>query len=88
MKYKKEGDFTFLNQMVSQYSLKKRRYDSILMEGVCVGEDAVVKNAIIDKDVVIPSGASIGVDIEEDKRKFVVTDSGIVVVPKKQRVKR
>ncbi|MCM8770724.1 MAG: glucose-1-phosphate adenylyltransferase [Candidatus Omnitrophica bacterium] len=62
-------------------------YDSILMEGVNVGRYAKIKRAIIDKDVDIPSGAVIGYDLEEDKKKFLVTESGIVVVAKGTKIK-
>ena len=62
--------------------------NSILMEGVQVGESSVVKNAIIDKDVSIPSGMQIGVNKNEDRKRFTVTNSGIIVVAKKQKVKR
>lgn len=57
--------------------------NSIIMEGVEVGKNAKIKNAIIDKEVVIPAGASIGYDLELDKKRFVLTTSGIVIVPKK-----
>ncbi len=57
--------------------------DSILMEGVIVGERAKIKNAIIDKQVVIPTNAKIGYDLESDRKKFAVTTSGIVIVAKK-----
>ena len=56
--------------------------DSILMEGVNVGRYAKVKRAIIDKDVEIPQGMVIGYDPEEDRKRFHVTESGIVVVAK------
>jgi glucose-1-phosphate adenylyltransferase len=56
--------------------------DSILMEGVEVGRHAVVHKAIIDKNVTIPPNTRIGVDVEEDKKRFTVTPSGIVVIPK------
>ncbi|MDP8259629.1 MAG: glucose-1-phosphate adenylyltransferase [Candidatus Gygaella obscura] len=56
--------------------------DSILMEGVNVGRHAKIKNAIIDKDVNIPENTVIGYDTEEDKKKFFVTERGIVVVAK------
>jgi len=57
-------------------------YDSILMEGVRVGEGAKIKGAIIDKDVHLPKGAVIGYDLENDKKRFSVTQSGIVLVAK------
>lgn len=59
--------------------------ESILMDGVNVGRYAQIKRAIIDKDVDIPPKARIGYDLEKDKKNFVVTPNGIVVVPKKTR---
>jgi glucose-1-phosphate adenylyltransferase len=53
---------------------------SILMPGVRVGRHARIKRAIIDRDVLIPRGAMIGYDLEEDKRRHTVTESGVVVV--------
>ena len=60
--------------------------NSILMEGVEVGENAKVRNAIIDKEVIIPADTQIGYDHELDKKRFVLTTSGIVIVPKKTSV--
>ena len=57
-------------------------YDSILMESVHVGRHAKIKRAIIDKDVSIPQGMIIGFNLEEDKKRFFVSESGIVVVAK------
>ena len=60
---------------------------SVLMNNVKVGRNAVVRNAIIDKNVVIPEGARVGVDPDEDRaRGFVVSEGGITVVGKGQRV--
>jgi glucose-1-phosphate adenylyltransferase len=60
---------------------------SVLMNNVTVGRNAIVRNAIVDKNVVIPEGARLGVDLEEDRaRGFVVSDGGITVVGKGQRV--
>ncbi len=60
--------------------------DSILMEGVEIGRHAIVNRAIIDKNVTIPPGTKIGVDLEEDKKRFSLTESGLVVIPKGARV--
>ncbi len=62
-------------------------YDSILMEGVNVGRYAKIKRAIIDKDVNIPKGMVIGYDMHEDKKRFFVSESGIVVVAKGTEIK-
>ena len=56
--------------------------DSILLEGVDVGRNAKIKRAIVDKEVQIPPGTEIGYNLEEDAKRFTVTASGIVVVPK------
>jgi glucose-1-phosphate adenylyltransferase len=59
---------------------------SVLLHGVDVGRDAIVRNAIIDKHVHIPPGAQIGVDLERDRRRFTVSAGGIVVIGKGQKV--
>ncbi|MCU1599435.1 MAG: glucose-phosphate adenylyltransferase [Frankiales bacterium] len=60
---------------------------SVLMHGVDVGQGAVVRNAILDKNVVVWPGAQIGVDPEADRlRGFHVTDAGIVVLGKGEQV--
>ena len=57
--------------------------DSILFDGVEVGRRAIVKRAIIDKNVKIPEEAIVGVDHDLDRaRGFTVTESGIVVIGK------
>ncbi|HYT74572.1 MAG TPA: hypothetical protein VEL79_07485, partial [Vicinamibacterales bacterium] len=48
--------------------------------GVRVGRHARIKRAIIDRDVLIPRGALIGYNEEEDRRRHTVTDTGVVVV--------
>ena len=55
---------------------------SILLEGVDVGRHAKIRRAIIDKEVQIPEGMEIGFNLDEDTKRFTVTASGIVVVPK------
>jgi glucose-1-phosphate adenylyltransferase len=56
---------------------------SILMDGVNVGRYTKIRRAIIDKDVDVPSNIEIGFDIEADKKRFFVTEKGVVIVPKK-----
>ena len=56
--------------------------EAILMDGVEVGRHCRIRRTIIDKGVKIPPGTSIGYDLEHDRQRFTVTDSGIVVVPK------
>jgi glucose-1-phosphate adenylyltransferase len=60
--------------------------DSILMQNTEVGRHAVVRRAILDKDVKIAPGAQVGVDPEADRERFTVSSAGIVVIPKGQTV--
>ncbi|WP_428307288.1 glucose-1-phosphate adenylyltransferase [Lacipirellula sp.] len=56
--------------------------ESILFSGVHIGKGAIIRRAIIDKNVFIPDGAQVGVDLEADRRRgFEVTEKGIVVIP-------
>jgi len=62
---------------VNSYSLIE---DSIVMAGVSVGRRARIRRAILDRGVVIPSGAVIGFDAAEDRRRHTVSEGGVVVV--------
>ncbi|MDQ3107857.1 MAG: glucose-1-phosphate adenylyltransferase [Actinomycetota bacterium] len=56
--------------------------NSVLFEDVEIGQHAVVRNAIIDKHVIVPDGAQIGVDAEHDQARFTISDGGVVVIGK------
>lgn len=63
--------------------------DSVLFDHVDVGAGARVHRAILDKNVVLEPGATVGVDRSLDiARGFTVTDSGITVVGKNARITR
>jgi glucose-1-phosphate adenylyltransferase len=59
---------------------------SVLMHDVDVGRHATVRNAIVDKNVRIPEGAAVGVDLDADRERFKVTPGGVVVIGKNQKV--
>jgi glucose-1-phosphate adenylyltransferase len=54
--------------------------DSVIFDNCDIGRRAKVKRAILDKNVKVPPGAEIGYNLDEDRQKYHVTDSGIVVV--------
>lgn len=56
--------------------------DSIIMNNCNIGRRARIRRAIIDKNVNVPEGYEIGFDLEGDGKKYTVTKSGIVVIPK------
>ncbi|WP_458041340.1 MULTISPECIES: glucose-1-phosphate adenylyltransferase [Bacteria] len=61
--------------------------DSVLFDYVRVGSGARIHRAILDKNVELAPGATVGVDRERDlARGFTVTDSGLTVVGKNVRV--
>jgi glucose-1-phosphate adenylyltransferase len=60
--------------------------DSIVFSGVRVGAGARIHRCVIDKNVVIPPGAQIGVDAEADRENFVVSQRGVVVIEKDRKI--
>lgn len=61
---------------------------SVLMPSVRIGDHAQVRNAILDKSVIVEDGATIGFDLERDRERFTVSPGGVVVVGKGVRVTR
>jgi len=58
--------------------------DSILMNRVEVGRGCRIRRAIIDKNVYIPPGTEIGYNLEKDRERYFVTETGIVVIPREE----
>jgi glucose-1-phosphate adenylyltransferase len=58
---------------------------SVIMHNTQISRRAVVRNAILDKNVVVPDGVTVGVDKDRDRaRGFVVSEGGVTVVGKGQ----
>jgi len=58
---------------------------SVVLHNTRIGRHAVVRDAILDKNVAVQAGATVGVDKEHDRaRGFVVSSGGITVVGKGQ----
>ncbi len=60
--------------------------DSILFDRVEVGRHAKIRRAIIDKDVKIPAGFSVGYRHEDDEKRFMVSESGVVVIARGEQI--
>ncbi|KHT61923.1 glucose-1-phosphate adenylyltransferase [Photobacterium gaetbulicola] len=56
--------------------------ESVILGDVKIGANCSIRRAIIDKNVMIAPGTVIGENLEEDKKKYHVSDEGIVVIPK------
>jgi glucose-1-phosphate adenylyltransferase len=54
--------------------------DSIVMTNATINRHCRIKRAIVDRNVEVPRGAVIGYDLDEDRRRHTVSDSGVVVV--------
>ena len=68
------------NVRINSYALVE---NSILFEGVDIARHCRIRRAIIDKDVKVPPRTTIGYDPADDLRRgFLVTEQGIVVIPK------
>lgn len=59
---------------------------SVLMPSVHIGDKAIIRNAILDKNVYVEPGAQIGVDIERDRERFTFSPGWMIVVGKGVRV--
>ncbi len=68
----------FQNVFVDDESLVE---NSVLFDNVKVGRRVNLNKCIVDKHVVIPDGEVIGYDLTEDRKRFTVTEEGIVVIP-------
>ncbi|HZZ48601.1 MAG TPA: glucose-1-phosphate adenylyltransferase [Pseudonocardia sp.] len=56
--------------------------DSVLLPGARIGKGAVVRRAILDKNVVVPDGVQIGVDLALDRARYTVSSGGVIVLGK------
>jgi glucose-1-phosphate adenylyltransferase len=60
--------------------------ECVVFENVVIGRHAKIRRAIIDKDVEIPSGTEIGYNLEADKKRWYVSEGGVVVIPKRAKL--
>ena len=67
----------FSSVRVNDYSLVE---DSVILPQCEIGRGSVVKRAVLDRGCRLPDGARIGVNPEEDRRRFRVTERGVTLV--------
>jgi glucose-1-phosphate adenylyltransferase len=67
----------FSNVYVDSYSTLDH---SVVLPEVTIGKNCVISHAVIDRGCKIPDGLQIGMDPEEDKKRFHVSPNGIVLV--------
>ena len=54
--------------------------DSVLLPNVEVGRNVKIRRAVVDKNCIIPEGLVVGYDLEDDAKRFHVSDGGITLV--------
>ena len=67
----------FSNVHVRSYSNIE---DSVILPNVDIGRNVRFKRVVVDKNCVIPEGLTVGLDREEDRKRFYVTDKGITLI--------
>jgi glucose-1-phosphate adenylyltransferase len=68
--------------MFSNVRIQERSYveRAVIFPDVRIGQGCTVKGAIIDTGGVVPEGTEIGVNKEDDARRFYMSEKGIVLV--------
>ncbi len=53
---------------------------TVILPKCTINRNVTLKNVVVDRGCYIPEGMRIGVDLEEDKNRFYVSEKGIVLV--------
>ena len=75
---------------VLSYDVRVNSYTDIegciIFPHVHIGRYSRIRRAIIDRNLHIPEGSVIGYDLDEDRKKYHVTETGIVVMVPEERM--
>jgi glucose-1-phosphate adenylyltransferase len=68
--------------MFSNVRIEERSYveRAVIFPDVRVGAGCVIKRAIIDSGGIVPNGTQIGVNRQDDARRFYISEQGVVLV--------
>jgi glucose-1-phosphate adenylyltransferase len=78
---------TIRNSVVGRHVYVHSRTEidsSIIFDNCDIGRGCKIRRAILEKNVQMPPGTVIGYDLEEDRKRYTVSDSGIVIVEGKR----
>ncbi len=67
----------FFDVHVNSYSKVE---DSVILPNARIGERVVLKRVIVDRGCIIPDGLEVGIDPEQDRKRFYVSENGITLV--------
>ena len=70
----------YSNVIVHSYSSVE---NSVILPDVEIARGSIIKKAVIDKACKIPKNTQIGVNLQEDKKKYTVSEKGVVLVTQK-----
>jgi glucose-1-phosphate adenylyltransferase len=54
--------------------------DSVVLPNVTINRHCVLKRCVVDKHCVLPEGMQVGVDAEQDRKRFHVTGKGVTLI--------
>ena len=72
-----ERSLLFTNVHVHSYGTIE---DSVLLPDVEVARDCTIRRAVIDSHCKLPKGFTVGLDPEEDRKRFHVTEKGVTLI--------
>ncbi|MEO6421841.1 MAG: glucose-1-phosphate adenylyltransferase [Candidatus Nitrotoga sp.] len=67
----------FSNVHIRSYSNVE---DSVILPNVKVARNVTLKRVVVDKNCIIPEGLTVGINREEDARRFFVSENGITLI--------
>mgnify|MGYP003672962536 CR=1 FL=1 len=67
----------YSNVQINSYSTVE---DSVILPNVSIGRNVRLRRVVVEKQCVIPEGLIVGYDVEEDRKRFHVTEKGVTLI--------